>query len=125
VPRHPFADERDELLDRLVLVLAERAAERDGPQGRAVGFEEVDPAVVVVDQRAEFGRDRLADRLGVVEGVQAQGEGVQEPQLLHRSEVGLGLDRPDPGEVPAYVDHDGIAGQGRLLLLTSARAGHE
>jgi len=82
-----LADLRDQLLGCLGLVLGELSAKGDRPQRETVLEQEVDPAVVVVDQRLELGRDGLADRGDVVQRVQPRRQGVQHPQLRHRAQL--------------------------------------
>ena len=107
-----LADLRDQLLGRLGLVLGELSAKGDRPQREAVLEQEVDPAVVIVDQRLELGRDGLADRGDVVQRVQPRRQGVQHPQLRHGAQLVLvdgsahavaGLDHPGgPGRGPSH-----------------------
>ena len=75
-------------IERLLPVLVEQlAAERDRRQGVSVGLQQVDPAVVVVDDRAQLGRDRLADLADVIEGVQGRGQVVQHVELRTPTET--------------------------------------
>ena len=83
--RDAFADRRDELVEGLFLVLGEQLAlEGDRQQGLAVGLQEVDPAVVVVEDRSKLRRDRRADLLDVAQGVQLGAETVEHVELRDR-----------------------------------------
>ena len=61
------------------------AAERDRHQRRPVGLQQVHAAVVVVDDRAELGRDGGADLLDLVQAVELGGEAVQHVRAERRS----------------------------------------
>ena len=80
-PGDALADLGDQGVEVFLGVLGrELAAERDRHQRRPV-LEQVDPAVVVVDDRAELAGDRAADLGGVGQDVQLRGEAVQHVEL--------------------------------------------
>ena len=110
-----------ELVGRLVDVLADLALHRD--RDEVLADEPVDAGVVVVDELAQLGRDRLAD-LG-----DARQPAEPRPELLDRLELGgpgrhplvvlrgpdrdarLGRQRPDRVELVGRSS--GAAGRGR------------
>ena len=53
-------------------------------------MEEVDPAVVVIDQASQLGRDDLADLSDVVQAIQLRGDALQHAQLGHRPKLSSG-----------------------------------
>ena len=84
----PLAQLRHECGEGLGRVLGEQLApERDREQGVAVGLEQVDPAVVVVDDRSELRRDRGCDLLDVAEHVERGRQVVQHVQLRDGTDV--------------------------------------
>ena len=92
--RDPGAELDLELLRGLVHVLADPALHGDRASGPR-SYEPVDAHVVVVDELAELGRDRLADLLDARQPVEARAE------LLDRLELGrpgrqLGVVRGPP-----------------------------
>jgi hypothetical protein len=98
-PRDALAHLGGEVVDRLLAVLGgDVAAERDRQQRPSVGLEHVHAAVVVVDDRAELGRDGGADLLHLVQAVELGGEAVQHVQL------GDGPDRI-PSQRPCRLVH--------------------
>ena len=83
-----FADLRDQRLDGVLLVVREHlAAERDRIQRVAVGLQEVDPAAVVGDDRAQLGGDGRADLDRIVQRIELGGETVQHVELRHGTEA--------------------------------------
>ena len=96
-----------ELLRRLVDVLADAALHGDGQQVLVV--EPVDADVVVVDELAELGGDRLADLLDARQAAEPRAE------LLDRLE--LGRPRRQLGVVPGGLDRDRRLGRERVHRL--------
>ena len=102
--RDPAGDALAELelqrFERLVLVFPDTALHRDGIE--VVAVEPVDANVVVVDELAELGRDRLADLLDARQAAEPRAE------LLDRLE--LRRPRRELGVVPGRLDRDGRLG---------------
>ena len=95
--------ERDQQrLEGLALVLRQLPAERDRDEQLAVLGEQVDAAVVVLDDRVQLGRDRLADLPDVVQLVQALGQAVEHPKLRERPQL---VRERRPGDRPAVRLH--------------------
>ena len=82
VPGHALTHLGHEILEALLLVLLEElASERDRHEGVVVVEEHVHPAVVIVDDRAELGRDGGADLGDVAQRVELGGEAVEHVEL--------------------------------------------
>ena len=75
----PCAELDLELLGRLVHVLADPALHRD--RHEVVAVQPVDADVVVVDELAELGRDRVADLLDARQAVEARAERLDRLEL--------------------------------------------
>ena len=106
-----LADLDPQLVRRLVDVLADLAAHRDRDQVLAV--RPVDADVVVVDQLAQLGRDRMADL------ARRSTAGQPRPELLDRLQLG------GPGRHPLVVlrrpDRDARLGRERGQRLELVR----
>ncbi len=85
--RDPLADAALEHLGGLVLVVSELAPERDGQQ--PVALREIDTSVVVVDERAQLGHDRLSDCRHVRQAVELADEALEHLQVCDRARVAL------------------------------------
>ena len=101
-PGDAGAERDQQRLEGLALVLRELPAERDRDEHLAILGEQVDAAVVVLDDRVQLGRDRLADLPDVVQLVQALGQAVEHAKLRERPQL-IGERRP--GGRPAVRLH--------------------
>jgi hypothetical protein len=90
VPGDPLPDMRDQLVERLVLVLPQGPPEGDGQQRDAIGVHQEDPAVVVVDEGPELVRDGFADLTDVVQAAELRRERLERAQVRHRADLAAG-----------------------------------
>lgn len=97
VPGEALPHVGHELLVGLALVLGELAPERDRLERPPVLGEQVDAAVVVVDEGLQLGGDRLRDLTDVAEAAQAQRQAVEHPELRGGARLGWRAGRPACG----------------------------
>ena len=110
--------DRERLLG-LPLVLGDLAVEGDGPEGHAVGLQQVQPERVVVDERLQLLHQDLADLLDVEDLVELAGEALQDLELAHQAGLLLG-DGPYALPLPGDVRGDPVLPLA-IALLQAAR----
>ena len=83
---------------------AELTEERDGKELVAVGDENA--TVVIVDERTELGRDRVADLPHVIEPVELPRQALQHLQVRDRADVTLDARRVGPSRLVLGIEDD-------------------
>jgi hypothetical protein len=116
-PGDSFADLARQDLQGLARLARELADERD--RADVVPFDERHAAVVVVDQRAQLGRDHRADLLDVVEPIELAAEALQHFHVRNGAHVARGGDR-----LARRPLHRAVLVQDDLVLAARLRAHH-